>query len=121
VLGSTVALLWNWWGEQLSLKLAHEVALGLDESSQLFISHVVKVAGLADLFLLGEEVHFTAQLQSPTGGVREFPPLLLLHLLHLKAPAHDGCSGSTSPLIQGAICQTTFVASTGFSISLASV
>ena len=32
----------------MALKLAHEFTLRLDELCQLFISHVVKVAGLAD-------------------------------------------------------------------------
>ena len=40
-------------------------------SNQLLISHVVKVAGLADFFLLGEQVQFAAQqFQSPVGGAR---------------------------------------------------
>jgi hypothetical protein len=46
----------------------HDFALGLDEFHQLVVSHVVKVAGLVDLFL-GEQVHFAAQqFQSPVGG-----------------------------------------------------
>jgi len=42
------------------LKLAHNFALGLDERCQHFISHVIKVAGLADFLLLGEQVQFAA-------------------------------------------------------------
>ena len=36
-----------------ALKLAHEFALHLDELYQVLISDVVKVAGVADFFLLG--------------------------------------------------------------------
>jgi hypothetical protein len=43
----------------------------LYEFYHLLISHVVKVAGLADFFLLGKQVQFAAQqFQSPVGGCR---------------------------------------------------
>jgi len=58
-------------GSQLALKLAHEFALHLDELYQVLISHVVKVAGVADFFLLGEQVQFAAQqFQRLVGGTR---------------------------------------------------
>ena len=45
----------------IGAKLAHDFGLCLNESTQLFISHVVKVAGLADFFLLSEQFQFAAQ------------------------------------------------------------
>ena len=50
------ALLRGRWVQQLALKLAHDFALRLDELSQVLISHLVKVPGLADSSLLGEQV-----------------------------------------------------------------
>src|SRR5262245_29938271 len=50
MLCTALAVFWGWWGQQLALKVAHDFALRLDELYQLFISHVVEVAGLADLF-----------------------------------------------------------------------
>jgi hypothetical protein len=50
VLGSVLALLRGWRGWELALKLAYEFALRLDEPYRVFISHVVKVAGLVDFF-----------------------------------------------------------------------
>jgi hypothetical protein len=50
MLDSTLALL----REELALKLARDFALRLDELDQLCISHVVKVARLADLMRILE-------------------------------------------------------------------
>ena len=78
--GSTLALLRSW--EQLALKLAHDFALRLDELYQLFISYVVKVAGLADFFLLGEQVRYASV--SRDGHVLK---LLVEQLNHLREMA----------------------------------
>jgi hypothetical protein len=61
VLVGTLALFRGRWGEQLALKLAYDFALRLDELYQFFITHVVKVTGLADFSLLGEQVQFAAR------------------------------------------------------------
>ena len=52
----------------------------LYEFYHLLISHVVKVAGLADFFLFGKQVQYAAQqFQSPVGGTRIWLMRLQLH------------------------------------------
>jgi hypothetical protein len=60
-----LALLRSWWGQQLALKLAHDFALRLDQLHKLLIRKVVKLAWLADFFLLGEEVQFNERASTP--------------------------------------------------------
>ena len=74
----------GWWNLQLAFKLAHEFALRLDELYQFFISHVVKVAGLADFFLLGEQVQFAAQQFQSRLAASGAPPVRASRWQHFR-------------------------------------